>query len=108
MVKLPSCPWVTRPTHSRNGELMVDQAVPLTYGYCAQDSDCAYCAGTGHKPNILLQLGRPFTTVPCPYCTPDKFRKVVERLHPPVKPPADADADADADAGEVESELDDL
>jgi len=102
MVKLPSCPWVTRPTHSRNGELMVDQAVPLTYGYCAQDSDCAYCAGTGHKPNILLQLGRPFTTVPCPYCTPDKYRKLVAKLRGPAKPverDADADADADPDSG---------
>ncbi|MBN2360727.1 MAG: hypothetical protein JXR83_14835 [Deltaproteobacteria bacterium] len=103
MVKLTSCPWVTRPTHSRNGEIMVDQAVPLTYGYCSQDIDCAYCAGTGYKPNILLQLGRPFTTVPCPYCFPDKYRKAVSRLRGSVGTPAAAGTATDSD-----SELDDV
>jgi len=80
MTRLATCPWQTRPTHRRNRELMVDVAVPITYGYCALNDDCAHCAGTGYKPNILIQQGRGFETVPCPYCEPARYRKVVERI----------------------------
>lgn len=81
MKKRPeSCPWQTRPTHKRNGQIQVDIAVPISYGYCSQDPDCSHCAGTGYKPNILLQLGRGTDTVPCPFCEPEKYRKAVERI----------------------------
>ncbi len=80
MPKLHTCPWQNRPTHRRNRELQVSADVPISYGYCAVDEDCASCAGTGYKPNILLQLGRETLTVPCPYCQPEKYRKRVERL----------------------------
>lgn len=75
-----SCPWWNYPTHKKNRELKVDDYRPIVYGYCAQNDDCGSCAGTTYKPNILLQLGRPFTTVPCPYCNPEDFRKRVEVL----------------------------
>jgi hypothetical protein len=74
MPRLLTCPWQNRPTHARNRRLQVDEAVPITYGYCAMDPDCASCAGTGYKPNILLQLGRGTRTLPCPYCEPERYR----------------------------------
>lgn len=80
MVRLTTCPWQNRPTHRRNLELQVDASVPISYGYCPVDEDCASCAGTGYKPNILLQLGRETQTVPCPYCRPDDYRRAVERI----------------------------
>jgi len=80
MTRLITCPWQTRPTHARNGQLMVDSAVPISYGYCAVNDECAHCAGTGYKPNILIQLGRESEFVPCPYCDPERYRKTVERI----------------------------
>jgi uncharacterized Zn-finger protein len=71
---------VTRPSHDKNGRIMVDKWKPVAFGYCPQDPECASCAGTGYKPNILLNVGRPSDTVACPYCTPDKYRKEIERL----------------------------
>ena len=83
------CPWVTRPSHGKNGRIMVDKWIPVVAGYCPVTDDCASCAGTGHKPNILLNVGRPSDTVACPYCEPAKYRKEVQKLgkwSPPATP----------------------
>ena len=74
------CPWVTRPTHDRNGRLQVDGWRPVVFGYCPQTPDCASCAGTNYKPNILMQVGRETATVTCPYCAPEAYRKDVTKL----------------------------
>ncbi|MEW5852654.1 MAG: hypothetical protein AB2A00_27970 [Myxococcota bacterium] len=74
------CPWVTRPTHEKNGRLQVDKWRPIAYGYCPQTPDCASCAGTLYKPNILMHIGRETDTVACPYCAPERYRKEVEKL----------------------------
>lgn len=73
------CPWVTRPSHGKNGRIMVDKWIPVVFGYCPQDDDCASCAGTGFKPNILLNVGRPSDTVACPCCDPARYRKEVAK-----------------------------
>jgi hypothetical protein len=75
-----SCPWWNYPTHKKNRELKVFDYKPIVYGYCSQKEDCGSCAGTTYKPNVLLQLGRPHTTVPCPYCRPDDYRRRVDVL----------------------------
>lgn len=75
-----SCPWFNYATHSKNRQLQVDGTRPIVYGYCPQNDECGSCAGTGYKPNLLLQLGRPFDFVPCPYCLPDAYKKRVEKL----------------------------
>ena len=77
-----SCPWWNYPTHQKNRDLQVDGYRPIVYGYCPQSADCASCAGTGFKPNLLLQMGRPFDFVPCPYCRPGDYTRRVERLKP--------------------------
>lgn len=84
------CPWVTRPTHSRNGRIQVDKWIPVVAGYCPIEVDCGSCAGTGFKPNILLNVGRPSDTVPCPYCEPVSYKKEMQRLgkwQPPAEKP---------------------
>jgi len=100
------CPWANYPTHKRNGELQVNGERPLVYGYCAQDKECASCAGTLLKPNLLIEQGRSFTFVECPFCQPDAYRKRAAKLKskapvgsgptstpldPPPPPPADPD-----------------
>ena len=75
-----ACPWVNHPTHNRNRELQVNGERPLVYGYCAQDKDCGSCAGTLYKPNLVVEQGRSFLFVECPFCSPEAYRKRVERL----------------------------
>ena len=75
-----ACPWVNRPTHRKNRDLMVDGYRPIVYGYCPQVDDCASCAGTGYKPNLEVRKGRDFDFVPCPYCRPEDYQRRVERL----------------------------
>lgn len=77
-----SCPWQNFPSHRKNRELQVNGDVPLVVGYCPEEERCASCAGTGYKPNLLLQPGRPFTFVECPYCQPEAYRRRVGRLVP--------------------------
>lgn len=100
MTRLLACPWATRPTHSRNGRILVDKWKPIVYGYCPQEPDCASCAGTHYKPNILLNVGRAQDSLPCPYCDPERYRKEVDRIkkasptvYPadPKPPPPDED-----------------
>lgn len=94
------CPWANYPTHSKNRELQVNGFRPIVYGYCPQDPHCASCAGTQYKPNLVIEQGRSFTFVPCPYCSADAYKKKVERLRkklpvgsgpPPPDPPDDDD-----------------
>lgn len=73
------CPWANYPSHARNRQLQVDGTRPLVSGYCASHETCGSCAGTTFKPNILLQQGRGFEFVPCPYCSPAEFRRRVAR-----------------------------
>jgi hypothetical protein len=81
MPERPSrCPWENYPTHQKNRELQVNADRPIVYGYCAQDASCALCAGTQFKPNLVIQLGRNFEFVPCPYCTPEAYQKRAARL----------------------------
>jgi hypothetical protein len=76
----PSCPWVTYPTHKKNRELQVNGERPIVYGYCPQTAECGACAGTLFKPNLVIEQGRSFTFVPCPYCDPEGYRRRVLRL----------------------------
>jgi hypothetical protein len=96
------CPWVPRPTHEKNGRIMVDKWTPVVFGYCPQDDQCGSCAGTGFKPNILLNVGRPSDTVACPFCDPQRYRKEVEKLGKwkptPAKDASKGDADKSASA----------
>jgi uncharacterized Zn-finger protein len=71
---------------------MVDKWIPVVAGYCPATEDCASCAGTGLKPNILLNVGRPTDTVACPYCEPAKYRQELHKLGKwsPPAPPAKA------------------
>ena len=73
---------------------------PIVYGYCSQDKECASCAGTLYKPNLVVEQGRDFKFVECPFCNADGYRKRVERLKPslpvgsgpvytPINPPPD-------------------
>ncbi len=98
------CPWVTRPSHGKNGRLVVDKWTPVVQGYCPVIGDCASCAGTGFKPNIVLNVGRPQDSVACPYCTPDRYKKELEKLGkwkpappppPPAKPKTEEEEDED-------------
>lgn len=98
-----ACPWANHPTHSKNKQLQVNGERPVVYGYCGQDTECASCAGTLFKPNLLIQQGRTFEFVECPYCTPDLYRKRVVRLKPsmpvgsgPTTTPLDAPPDEPA------------
>jgi uncharacterized Zn-finger protein len=75
-----TCPWQHYPTHRRNRQIQVHGDVPLSYGHCAQELDCAHCAGTLYQPNIALEVGRPSVFVECPFCDPEGFRKRVVRL----------------------------
>ena len=75
-----ACPWQNYPTHRRNHQIQVHGDLPLTYGYCPQELECASCAGTLYKPNVLLEQGRPFVFVECPCCEPAAYRKRVDRL----------------------------
>jgi hypothetical protein len=84
------CPWTTRPSHGKNGRIIVDKWLPVAFGYCPQVEDCASCAGTGFKPNIVINVGRPTDTVACPFCFPERYRKEVEKLGK-LQPPADDD-----------------
>ena len=74
------CPWQNRPTHNRNRMIEVDGYRPIVTGYCGEDESCTSCAGTTYKPNIDLRHPRPYEFVPCPYCSPEDYRKRVERL----------------------------
>lgn len=74
-----ACPWVNHPTHNRNRELQVNGERPLVYGYCAQEKECGSCAGTLYKPNLTIEQGRSFLFVECPFCSPEAYRKRVER-----------------------------
>jgi hypothetical protein len=107
-LKKSACPWQTRPSHSKNRELQVNADRPIIFGHCPQDASCAFCAGTLYKPNLLLQIGRPFLFVPCPCCEPELYRKRFERLKallpkgsgpPPPMPPAPPPPDAPPDEG---------
>jgi hypothetical protein len=98
-----ACPWANHPTHSKNKQLQVNGERPVVYGYCGQDTECASCAGTLFKPNLLIQQGRSFEFVECPYCTPELYRKRVTRLKPsmpvgsgPTSTPLDAPAEPEA------------
>jgi hypothetical protein len=73
------CPWANYPTHKRNRELQVNGERPLVYGYCAQERECGSCAGTLYKPNLVVEQGRSFLFVECPYCSPAAYRRRVER-----------------------------
>ena len=75
-----TCPWANYPTHKRNRELQVNGERPIVYGYCAQELECASCAGTLYKPNLVVEQGRSFAYVECPFCTPDLYRKRVKRM----------------------------
>jgi hypothetical protein len=94
------CPWENYPTHKRNRELQVNGERPLVYGYCAQEKECASCAGTLYKPNLVIDQGRDFRFVECPFCNPEGYRKRVEKFKPllpvgsgpvytPLNPPPD-------------------
>jgi hypothetical protein len=74
------CPWENYPTHKKNQQLQVNSDRPIVYGYCAQGEECGLCAGTTYKPNLLLQVGRPFDFLPCPYCQPQDYRRRAEKL----------------------------
>lgn len=74
------CPWENYPTHSKNREVQVSADRPIVYGYCSQNAECAECAGTTFKPNLVLQVGRAFEFLPCPFCSPDPYRRRVEKL----------------------------
>src|SRR5687768_7464995 len=74
-----ACPWQNHATHSKNQKLRVNGERPLVYGYCAQTAECASCAGTLYKPNLLVEQGRSFDFVECPFCTPALYRRRVER-----------------------------
>ena len=52
-----TCPWQNYATHKRNRHLQVNGAQPIVYGYCGQETDCASCAGTLYKPNLLIEQG---------------------------------------------------
>ena len=95
------CPWENYPTHKRNRELQVNGERPIVYGYCPQELECASCAGTLYKPNLVIEQGRSFTFVECPFCNADGYRKRVKRLkdllppgsgpvYTPVNPPPEA------------------
>ena len=87
------CPWVNRPSHGKNGRLIIDKWIPVVPGYCPVTEDCASCAGTGLKPNIVLNVGRPTDTVVCPYCEPAAYRKALQKFgkwSPPAPAPAPA------------------
>jgi hypothetical protein len=75
-----ACPWQNYPTHRKNRELQVNGERPIVYGYCGQEADCASCAGTLFKPNLVVEQGRTFTFVECPFCQQDAYRKRVARL----------------------------
>lgn len=75
-----ACPWQNHPTHKRNRELQVNGERPIVYGYCGQEADCASCAGTLYKPNLLIEQGRSFTFVECPFCQQEAYRRRVARL----------------------------
>lgn len=75
-----ACPWVNYPTHAKNRELQVNGERPVVYGYCPQEPTCASCAGTYYKPNLLIEQGRSFQFVPCPYCSPEAYKKKVVKL----------------------------
>lgn len=75
-----ACPWQNFPTHRKNRALQVNGDQPIVYGYCAQTDACSSCAGTGFKPNILLQQGRPTDFVECPHCEPEAYKRRVARL----------------------------
>jgi len=81
---------VTRPTHDKNGRILVDKWIPVSPGYCPVEADCGSCAGTGFKPNILLHVGRPTDTLACPYCEPERYKKELQKLGK-WTPPAPAD-----------------
>src|SRR5688572_30365237 len=83
-----TCPWVNYPTHKRNREIQVNGEVPIVYGYCPQEKECASCAGTLYKPNLRIEQGRSFTFVECPFCRPDDYRKRVDRLKKDLRPGA--------------------
>jgi len=80
--KRPSwqCPYQHKMSHRKNRELQVNGFRPICYGYCPQEDDCAFCAGTLYKPNLLVQQGWGFQWVPCPYCRPDEYQRKVKRL----------------------------
>ena len=116
-----TCPWTTYPTHSRNRELQCNGDRPIIFGHCPQAEDCAFCAGTLYKPNLLLQVGRPFTFAECPFCLPDLYRRRVEKLKlklprgsgapppqpkapPAPAPPAEGEVDPDAPPAEGEAD----
>lgn len=105
-----ACPWANHPTHNKNKQLQVNGERPVVYGYCGQEAECASCAGTLFKPNLLIQQGRSFEFVECPFCSPELFRKRVAKLKDklpvgagptstPLTKAADAPADAPAPAG---------
>ena len=77
-----SCPWVNYPSHRQNRQLQVNGERPVVFGYCGDDPACASCAGTTFKPNLIIEQGRSFTFVECPYCQPDAYRRRVSRLRP--------------------------
>jgi hypothetical protein len=91
--RVAMCPWVNYPTHNKNREIQVSGERPIVFGYCGDDDDCASCAGTRYKPNLLIQQGRSFTFVPCPYCMVDAYRarvlKLAVKLPMGVEPPRD-------------------
>lgn len=80
-----TCPWQNHATHNRNRQLQVNGAQPIVYGYCGQEKECASCAGTLYKPNLVIEQGRDFQFVECPFCTPDAYRKRVDRLKPTLR-----------------------
>jgi hypothetical protein len=75
-----ACPWSNYPTHARNRQIQVNGERPLVYGYCPHEKDCASCAGTLYKPNLVIEQGRSFLFVECPFCTPDAYRKRVVKM----------------------------
>ncbi len=85
-VRPRTCPWVNYPTHRKNRELQVNGERPIVYGYCPQEPDCGSCAGTLYKPNLIIEQGRSFTFVECPFCQPEAYRRRVERLKPALPP----------------------
>lgn len=84
-VRPRTCPWQNYPTHKRNRQLQVNGAQPIVYGYCPQEKECASCAGTLYKPNLLVEQGRDFQFVECPFCQPDQYRRRVDRLKPTLR-----------------------
>ena len=75
-----ACPWQNYPTHRKNRKVQVNGDQPIVYGYCAQAESCSFCAGTGYKPNILLQQGRDSQFIECPHCEPEAYKRRVARL----------------------------